>query len=90
MLFIDPTAQQKKKLASSGNGRFPIFPGSILKQGWSFPFTIDLFQSGQVARRPLQTPPGPEKICIGIYVSHFAGERYSDLHFTVQSAASQE
>ena len=68
MLFIDPTAQQKKKLASSGNGRFPIFPGSFLKQGWSFPFTIDLFQSGQVARGPLQTPPGPEKICIGIYV----------------------
>lgn len=88
MLFIDKTAQPEK-LTSSGNGRFPVFPGSFLKQGLSFTFTIDLLQSDQVAGVPLKTPSGPEEICIGTDVSHFAGERYSDFHFTIWSAASR-
>lgn len=38
-----------EKLTSFGNGKFPPFPGYFLRQGLGFVFTIDLFQSTQVA-----------------------------------------
>ena len=61
MLFVDPTAQQKKKLASSGNGSFPISQSPFSSKVGVFHLQSTCFRVARWPERLCRLPQGLRK-----------------------------